>query len=98
MYFVVRCLDKPGAAPIRAENIDRHRAYLAEHGKNVFVGGAIVTESDEANMIGSLMLVEADSLEQVRAFANNDPMNLAGVWESIEIHRFLKQIDKRGAT
>ena len=49
-------------------------------------------------MIGSLMLVEADSLEQVRAFANNDPMNLAGVWESIEIHRFLKRIDKRGAT
>lgn len=95
MYFVIRCLDKPGAAELRAETVDAHRAYLAASQMNVFVGGPVVAERDETQMIGSLMLVGAESLEDVERFASRDPLNLAGVWDTVEIHRFVKRVDTR---
>tara|TARA_B100001027_G_C16016363_1_gene219147 strand:- start:3 stop:167 length:165 start_codon:yes stop_codon:yes gene_type:complete len=42
-------------------------------------------------MIGSLIILEANSLAEAKKFAANDPYNLAGLFESVEIRPF-KQV------
>ena len=43
---------------------------------------------DEGTMIGSLFIMEAESRNEVQAFADNDPYTAAGVFESVEIKGF----------
>jgi hypothetical protein len=51
--------------------------------------------ADEATMIGSLFVVEADSIEAVRRFNAEDPFARAGLWKQVDIHPFNKRVDNR---
>lgn len=44
-----------------------------------------------ADQAGSLIIIEADSLAEAEAFAQNDPYVLEGVFERFEVHPF-KQV------
>lgn len=94
MHYIIHCLDRPGALPVRLENYAAHRAYLAAPAVKIVISGPLVA-GDNETMIGSCFLVEADSLEEAAAFNRNDPFNAAGVWEQINIHPFLKRMDNR---
>ena len=43
-------------------------------------------------MVGSLILLECDNKEEAEAFASNDPYNIAGLFESVEISPFRQAI------
>jgi uncharacterized protein len=95
MYFMLHGLDKPDALPVRLANYDAHRAYLAEAAVKIIVSGPLLSD-DGTRMIGSFMLMEAESRDAVVAFNRADPFYRAGVWDKIDIHRCDKRVDNRG--
>lgn len=94
MLFVVHCLDRAGALDVRLANYEAHKAYLAAAGIRTIVSGPLLGP-DHETMVGSFLLVEADSEDAVRQFNANDPFARAGLWESVHIHPFSKRVDNR---
>ena len=92
MIYIITCLDKPGALPLRMQHIDAHRTYLAESPIRTLVSGPLVG-ADGKTMKGSFFMVEADSREAVERFHVEDPLYRAGVWETRIIEAFFKRVD-----
>ncbi|MDE2093220.1 MAG: YciI family protein [Burkholderiales bacterium] len=87
MYFVVWATDHDGTQSARLAVRDAHRARLRSPGPHpivVVAGGPTLNESDSA-MNGSLLVIEADDIEAVRRFVADDPYQVAGVYENVEI-------------
>jgi uncharacterized protein YciI len=61
----------------------------------ILVSGPLLAP-DHETMIGSLFLVEAEAQQEVQAFHDADPFKMAGIWERVSIHPFLKRMDNRG--
>lgn len=80
MYFVIFITDKPGVGQTRLAMVDTIRAYLHEHpahpGVSLHHAGPTLTDTGET-ITGSLIVVEAPSLEAVRAFVADHPLNKA---------------------
>lgn len=87
-YFAVHALDKPGSGAIRAENRPAHRARLRahDHPLQVVVGGPLM--SDDGSMVGTLLIVDAATREEVEAFVSGDPYATAGLYERVDIRPF----------
>ncbi|PFG65217.1 hypothetical protein AXZ77_3869 [Thioclava sp. ES.031] len=88
MYFAVICRDKPGALQTRMDNREKHLAYIEETGA-VFMAGPFL-ENDQ--MVGSLVIVEVDSLEAAQDWAANDPYAKAGLFEDVQVKAWKKVI------
>jgi len=84
-YFVVWATDRPGALADRERVREEHRARLriGAPGLRVLHGGP--TEDDAAAMNGSMLVVQADDIEAVRAFVAGDPYVREQVYASVEI-------------
>lgn len=94
MRFVVHCLDKPGALPLRLANYEAHKSYLATGNVATVVSGPLLADDGET-MIGSMFIFEAATKEDVVAFNSADPFAKAGVWDTVNIHPFLMRVDNR---
>ena len=94
MRFVVHCLDRPGATPLRLQHYEEHKAHLAAGSIATVISGPLLADDGET-MIGSLFIFEAETGREVAAFNRADPFNRAGVWESVSIHPFLMRVDNR---
>ncbi|MCQ8242212.1 YciI family protein [Rhizosaccharibacter radicis] len=94
MHYIVHCLDKAGMVDTRLEHYDAHKSYLASRPIDIVISGPLV-QDDNATMIGSFFLVEADSRDAVVAFNANDPFRAAGIWDTVSIHPFIKRMDNR---
>jgi uncharacterized protein YciI len=87
MYYAVWATDRAGMLAARLQVRDAHRARLRDPGAHpvtVLAGGPTLGEPD-ASMNGSLLIVEADSIEAVRRFVADDPYQLAGVYARVEV-------------
>ncbi len=80
-------------APARRQRVrERHLEEIkpAVAGGTVQLGGAILDEAGE--MIGSALLLEAESEEAARAFLEADIYSKAGVWQDFEIYPFRRAV------
>lgn len=87
MYYVVFGTDKPGMSEIRNEIRPVHREYLrnpGEHKVSVAIGGPTLSNNLEI-MNGTLLVVEANSIEEVEAFVKDDPYNTADIFSDVTI-------------
>lgn len=86
MLYILICRDKPevGLERRMATRPD-HLSYLEANGEKVRIGGAMLTP-DEKSPIGSVLIIEADNIEEARAFAQSDPYAKADVFADVEIH------------
>ncbi len=84
MLFAFICTDKPDGLPIRKEKRPEHLAYLKSLGDTLKFAGPFTAEDGET-MNGSLVVVEAPSLEAAREIADGDPFSKAGVFAQVEI-------------
>lgn len=84
--YVVSCKDKPGSLDLRLSVREAHLAYMKSLGDLVKLGGPYLDDQDQ--MAGSLIIVEAQSLEDARAISDKDPYKLAGLFASVEITPF----------
>ncbi len=86
--FMVYALDKPDRETARLTARDAHRARLRDHAHpiRVMIGGPLL--DDEGGMIGTMLVVEAESMDLVRRFVAQDPYVCADVYASVAIHPF----------
>ena len=86
--FAVICRDKPGALQTRQDTREAHLGFLRKEGV-VRLAGPLVENGEPR---GSLIVVEADGLEQAQDWAAQDPYKAAGLFESVEINEWVRVI------
>jgi len=78
--FVISWLDRDGGLPVRLATREAHLAYVAAHPGIVRLGGPFLDGAGD--MAGSMLVIEAESLEAAQAFHEADPYRAAGLFET----------------
>jgi uncharacterized protein len=89
MRVALICLDKPDALQIRQENRTAHLAHIGSSGVVELAGPFL---DPDGQMIGSLIVLNVDSLQQANAWAEKDPYALTGLFASVVILEWKKVI------
>jgi len=84
MLFVIHAVDRDGDGSLRQNNREAHLGFLAQAGTNVKLAGPLLSEDGSA-MVGSMLVIEAESLAEARAWADNDPYRKADLFVSVDI-------------
>jgi uncharacterized protein YciI len=92
MLYALICTDKPNSLAVRKANRPDHLAYLKSLGDTLLIAGPF-TEADGQTMNGSLIVVEASSLDAARRIAAADPFAKAGLFQSVEIRPWIWSIN-----
>ena len=95
MLYALICTDKPGSLAARKANRPEHLAYLKSLGKTLVLAGPF-TETDGETMNGSLILVEAASIDAARKIAANDPFARLGIFASVDVRPWVCTINNPG--
>jgi len=87
-YFCVHAVDRPGRLQDRQRLRDGHRARLRQHDHPVTVriGGPLL--DDEGAMIGTMLVIEADSRAQVEIYLAGDPYVVGDLFETLTVTGF----------
>ena len=96
MHYVIFAKDKPNHVEKRLANYDAHKAYLGTNPIKFLMSGPLVSEADHETMLGSFFLIEADNIEQVKAFNAKDPFKKADIWENCHIEPFNMRVNNMG--
>jgi uncharacterized protein len=100
VLFVVFGTDKPDHAHVREAARPGHRAYLRAPGRHpvrVCLGGPTLVDRG-SDMNGTLLVVEAEAIEHVRAFLADDPYVRAGLFATLEVRPWRCGIGDPGAS
>src|SRR5690349_3857885 len=94
MLFAVLFTDKPGHGALRAEQLDAHVQWVAQHQDTVLVAGALRAEPGDVPR-GGLWIVEAPSKDAVLALMQTDPFWTCGLRQGVEVLHWRKALDKQ---
>jgi uncharacterized protein len=72
MPWSIYCMDKPDTDAVRAEYQAVYRKYLDQWEAKIFFCGPLQPD-DGSKYIGSLFILDVDSREVARAFADSEP-------------------------
>jgi len=86
MQFVIIGNDKKGALEVRKKTRDDHLAYWGEQGSKFLAAGPFLDENE--NPCGSMMVVEADDIDEAKSMAASDPYVTSGLFENYEVRRW----------
>ena len=86
--FAVICRDHAGKLQTRLDTREAHLAFLKAQ-PGLKMAGPLI---EEAEMRGSLVVVEADDLAAARDWAAQDPYKAAGLFASVEVIEWKKVI------
>jgi len=89
MLFSIVCVDKPNSVQLRMDTRPAHVEHLKAHADRLLLAGPNLAEDGETP-IGSLLVFQADSEADAKAFADADPYTQAGLFESVTIKGFRK--------
>ena len=93
MLYAVICTDKPDSVAIRKANRPEHLKSLQSlESKLVFAGP--FTEADGETMNGSLIVIEAESLDGAKEIAAGDPFAKIGLFASVEIRPWIWSLNR----
>ena len=87
MKFVILGKDGPDGSHKRPIHRQAHLQRLEEWVQE----GKVILAGPLTDKTGSLIVVEADSLEEVQAFAQEDPYTVHGIFKEVTVHPF-KQV------
>jgi len=88
MLYAVICRDKPGHLQTRLDTRAAHLAYIEKTGIVTMAGPFI----EDGQMVGTLAILNADSLEAAQAWAAGDPYKAAGLFDSVQVIEWKKVI------
>ncbi|GAB3551690.1 YciI family protein [Spirosoma fluminis] len=92
MQYVIHAYDHTdsGALDRRMEVRPRHLDFVRQlKAKGQFLfGGALLDPNGK--MIGSMLLLELDTEDQLAEYLQTDPYAVEGVWETIDVKPFRK--------
>ncbi len=90
--YIVHCLDHKDALAKRKQHYEEHRAYIGTASSKriaVIMSGPLVHENNDS--AGSCYLMEAPDIAAVKAFNAGDPFSVKGVFETVNIHQYLRR-------
>ncbi|MEX5213129.1 MAG: YciI family protein [Nitrospiraceae bacterium] len=90
MKFVILGFDGPNGEAGRKIHRPAHLARL----EPLDAQGRVVLAGPFTDKAGSLIIIEAESLEEAEAFAQSDPYVQFGIFERVEIHPFMQVFPK----
>jgi uncharacterized protein YciI len=88
--FVFIGHDGPNGSARRQANRERHVAHLEalDRAGRLVYGGPIRDDSDRS--IGAVLVLDAPDLAAARAIVEQDPYVAGGVFERVELNRFVR--------
>lgn len=89
MRVALTCIDKPGHLALRVENRSAHLQHINDSGI-VEMAGPFLSETGE--MCGSLVILNVETLDEAKAWAEADPYAKAGLFQSVDIREWKKVI------
>ena len=92
MLFALYCLDHPDSDAVRLQNREKHLNFVQDTDVKVKMAGPLM--NDDGRMIGSLLIIEADSMAEAQAFADADPYQKAGLFAKVEVRPFRQVLPK----
>lgn len=84
MKFVIIGFDGPEGQAKRKIHRSAHLASLEPLNRE----GKVIMAGSFTDQAGSLIIIEADSLEEAKRIAHNDPYTIQGIFERVEVHPF----------
>ncbi len=96
MHFVALCLDKPDGQPIRLANRAAHLDFLRSKSKEIEVCGPLLSD-DGQTMIGSLLILQADTKAEAEKILSEDPYRKADLFSSVKLHPWRWVVGSPGA-
>ncbi len=90
MKFVILGFDGPDGEAKRKIYRPAHLAKM----EPLDAQGRVVLAGPLTDKTGSLIVIEADSLEDAQRFAREDPYTVHGVFERVEVHPFIQVFPK----
>ena len=94
--WAIYCWDKPGAQDTRRALLAEQKSYVASFGERVIGYGHFVSD-DGRDTLGSSFFIQLDDRGAVDRFLTDEPMNKAGVFGRVEVHRWSNSFQKRAA-
>jgi uncharacterized protein YciI len=94
MLFVITAIDKEGSLRLRMATRESHFAYVKETGV-LKLGGPFLDAHGE--MAGSMMIIDVADMTAARLWAQNDPYNRAGLFETSDIRAWKATANNCGA-
>lgn len=94
MLYAMIAKDAPGALQTRLDTRPVHLDHLKSLGKKLVFAGALLDAEDKPE--GSIVVFEAENLQEAQAMADADPFVAAGVFVSYEVKRWRIAINTTG--
>jgi len=92
MQFALVAHDCPNSVARRLEIRPSHLKYLEELGDALVLAGPFLNDKSEG--VGSIVVIEAESLEAARALFGRDPYFTSGLFDSVTIKPWKLNINK----
>lgn len=83
MQFALVAYDRPNAVAQRMELRPEHLMHLESLGDTLVLAGPFL--DDAGAMVGSIMVIEAESLEAARAIYARDPFMAHNLFDSVTV-------------
>jgi uncharacterized protein YciI len=94
--WAIYCWDKPGTQATRRALLPNQKSYVKDFGERVIGYGHFVSD-DGRDTLGTSFFMQLDDRAAADAFVAAGPMNKAGVYKRVEIHRWSNSFQKRQA-
>lgn len=85
--FLFHGLDKPGGLDLRKATRPAHLAWIEGLAPRVKIGGPMLSD-DGATPVGSMLVVEAETLAEANTLFAQDPYAVAGLWSETTVRPF----------
>ena len=95
MLIALVALDRHNASPGRADVRPEHLKFLDGLGENLKLAGPFLNDKGEG--IGSIVLIESETLETARATFDRDPYVKAGLFDMVMVKPWKTVVNNMGA-
>lgn len=85
-HFAIIAWDAPGSDAARKEMMKAHLDHFERGLDKIAIAGPL--RDADGNSAGSLLIVKAETPEEVHAIMAADPYHAAGIWSKIEVLGF----------
>jgi len=92
LYFALVAYDRPNAVADRQRIRPDHFKFLDELGDDLIFAGPFLNDRDEG--VGSIVVIEAQNLEEARSTFARDPYAVGGLFDSITIKPWKLVVNK----
>jgi uncharacterized protein len=94
--WAIYCWDKPEAAEARRALLQDQKSYVSGFGERVIGYGHFVSD-DGRDTLGTSFFMQLDDRAAADKFLADEPLNQAGLYRHVDVHRWSNSFQKRQA-